>query len=53
MRAASIGECMVEFHRRPDGSYGRGFGGDTLNWPSTWRGSASPPTMSPCWATTR
>ncbi len=31
MRAASIGECMVEFHRRPDGSYGRGFGGDTLN----------------------
>ena len=31
MRAASIGECMVEFHRRPDGAYGRGFGGDTLN----------------------
>ncbi|MFO1047379.1 MAG: sugar kinase [Geminicoccaceae bacterium] len=31
MRAAAIGECMVEFHRRPDGSYGRGFGGDTLN----------------------
>lgn len=31
MRAASIGECMVEFHRRPDGTYGRGFGGDTLN----------------------
>ncbi|MGD9510917.1 MAG: sugar kinase [Geminicoccaceae bacterium] len=31
VRAASIGECMVEFHRRPDGSYGRGFGGDTLN----------------------
>jgi 2-dehydro-3-deoxygluconokinase len=31
LRAASIGECMVEFHRRPDGSYGRGFGGDTLN----------------------
>jgi 2-dehydro-3-deoxygluconokinase len=22
---------MVEFHRRPDGTYGRGFGGDTLN----------------------
>ncbi len=22
---------MVEFHRRPDGSYGRAFGGDTLN----------------------
>ena len=31
MRAASIGECMIEFHRRPDGSYGRGWGGDTLN----------------------
>lgn len=31
VRAAAIGECMVEFHRRPDGSYGRGFGGDTLN----------------------
>lgn len=31
MRVAAIGECMVEFHRRPDGSYGRGFGGDTLN----------------------
>ena len=31
MRAAAIGECMVEFHRRPDGAYGRGFGGDTLN----------------------
>ena len=31
MRAAAIGECMVEFHRRPDGGYGRGFGGDTLN----------------------
>ena len=31
MRAAAIGECMVEFHRRADGSYGRGFGGDTLN----------------------
>ena len=31
MRAASIGECMVEFHRRPDGGYGRGWGGDTLN----------------------
>jgi 2-dehydro-3-deoxygluconokinase len=31
MRAAAIGECMVEFHRRSDGSYGRAFGGDTLN----------------------
>lgn len=27
----SIGECMVEFAREPDGRYGRRFGGDTLN----------------------
>ena len=31
MRVAAVGECMVEFYRRPDGLYVRTFGGDTLN----------------------
>jgi 2-dehydro-3-deoxygluconokinase len=31
VRVASIGECMVEFRRRADGSYERAWGGDTLN----------------------
>ncbi|WP_236024916.1 sugar kinase [Arenibaculum pallidiluteum] len=30
-RVASLGECMVELYRRPDGSTVLGFGGDTLN----------------------
>jgi 2-dehydro-3-deoxygluconokinase len=31
LKAASLGECMVEFSQAPDGSFRRGFGGDTLN----------------------
>ncbi|MDQ2696206.1 MAG: PfkB family carbohydrate kinase, partial [Pseudomonadota bacterium] len=27
----AIGECMLEFSRRPDGLFRLGFGGDTLN----------------------
>jgi len=30
-RVASLGECMIELFRRPDGSLTMGFGGDTLN----------------------
>lgn len=30
-RVASLGECMIELFRRPDGSTVLGFGGDTLN----------------------
>ena len=32
MKVVAIGECMVEFSPRPDGGYGRSFGGDTLNF---------------------
>jgi 2-dehydro-3-deoxygluconokinase len=31
MRVASLGECMVELSPRPNGLFGLGFGGDTLN----------------------
>lgn len=31
MRIAAIGECMIELRERPDGTYARSFGGDTLN----------------------
>lgn len=31
MRAACIGECMIELVEQPDGSLRRGYGGDTLN----------------------
>lgn len=31
MKIASVGECMVELRRLPNGTYARGFGGDTLN----------------------
>lgn len=31
MAVALLGECMIEFSPRPDGSYGAGYGGDTLN----------------------
>ncbi len=31
MKVASLGECMIEFSQRSDGSFRRGFGGDTLN----------------------
>ena len=31
MKVASIGECMIEFSQTPDGTFRRGFGGDTLN----------------------
>ena len=30
-RVACIGECMMELSEQPDGSFRRGFGGDTLN----------------------
>jgi 2-dehydro-3-deoxygluconokinase len=30
-KVASLGECMVEFSQSADGSFRRGFGGDTLN----------------------
>ncbi len=30
-RVASLGECMLEMVRRPDGAFTMGFGGDTLN----------------------
>lgn len=30
-RVACIGECMLELSEQPDGSFRRGFGGDTLN----------------------
>lgn len=30
-RVLCIGECMVEFSPRPDGSYAQGFAGDTFN----------------------
>jgi 2-dehydro-3-deoxygluconokinase len=30
-RIACIGECMVELAEQPDGTFTRGFGGDTLN----------------------
>ena len=32
MKVVAIGECMVEFSPRPEGGYGRSFGGDTLNF---------------------
>jgi 2-dehydro-3-deoxygluconokinase len=31
MKVASLGECMIEFSQSHDGSFRRGFGGDTLN----------------------
>ncbi|HEX2725578.1 MAG TPA: sugar kinase, partial [Beijerinckiaceae bacterium] len=31
MRAASIGECMIELSEMPDGRFSRAYGGDTLN----------------------
>ncbi len=31
MHVACIGECMMELSEQPDGSFLRGFGGDTLN----------------------
>ena len=31
MKVASIGECMIEFSQTADGTFRRGFGGDTLN----------------------
>ncbi len=31
IRVASIGECMVELQRKPDGSITQAFGGDTFN----------------------
>jgi 2-dehydro-3-deoxygluconokinase len=31
MEVASLGECMIEFSQSADGSFRRGFGGDTLN----------------------
>jgi 2-dehydro-3-deoxygluconokinase len=31
IKVASLGECMVEFSQSHDGSFRRGFGGDTLN----------------------
>ncbi len=31
MKVASLGECMIEFSQNRDGSFRRGFGGDTLN----------------------
>ena len=31
MKVASLGECMIEFSQGSDGSFRRGFGGDTLN----------------------
>ena len=31
VRAACVGECMVELREEPDGRFARGFGGDTLN----------------------
>jgi 2-dehydro-3-deoxygluconokinase len=31
MKVASLGECMIEFSQGHDGSFRRGFGGDTLN----------------------
>lgn len=30
-RVASLGECMIEMARRPDGAFTMSFGGDTLN----------------------
>ena len=30
-KVASLGECMIEFSQSADGSFRRGFGGDTLN----------------------
>ncbi len=30
-KVASLGECMLEMVRRPDGAFTMGFGGDTLN----------------------
>lgn len=30
-KVASLGECMIEFSQSHDGSFRRGFGGDTLN----------------------
>jgi 2-dehydro-3-deoxygluconokinase len=30
-KVASLGECMIEFSQGADGSFRRGFGGDTLN----------------------
>ncbi len=31
IKVASLGECMIEFSQGADGSFRRGFGGDTLN----------------------
>jgi 2-dehydro-3-deoxygluconokinase len=31
LKVASLGECMIEFSQSHDGSFRRGFGGDTLN----------------------
>jgi 2-dehydro-3-deoxygluconokinase len=31
IKVASLGECMIEFSQSHDGSFRRGFGGDTLN----------------------
>ncbi len=31
MRIAAIGECMIELREQSDGTFARGFGGDTLN----------------------
>src|ERR1700758_3949235 len=31
LKVASLGECMIEFSQTPEGTFRRGFGGDTLN----------------------
>ena len=41
---ACVGECMMEFVERPDGTLTRGFGGDTLNTASISPGSECPRT---------